>query len=473
MSERHFHPTDATGTEVAERSLTLLLDEAIGGANAPDCADEVLAALASRSSGAPGPRERRWPGLAAAVLVAAALGVVFLLHSSPKADPVPATELRQDRPLPDPVRVYSRADVERLPADTQSVHGTFLPLEAVRALGRLRKLRALDLSVPSRYSIDAKSPPPPKLDAAMVAAIAELRGLEVLRLDRQPGNDLRPLGRLTELRVLSLAGGGADARTLQSLQVLPHLFEIDLRGCRSVDDSAVEALTKFPELRVLRLGMLSWLRPASLCAVLRATRKLEVLDLASVDPRMSAFSRRKAPADAGVDARVVAEIAKLKRLRELDVSNCKRIDDAMLAELAHCTALRRLALGGCDAVTDRGLTALPAELTDLSLDLTAVTGSGLARFPDLVSLGLVHTVQLDPEQVSRFLRGPARRTLHEFRLCSQRPEFARVLDDLPRCTELRVLNLSSNAWMTNAHVGALESLAPRLQRLSLFGVGGV
>ena len=81
----------------------------------------------------------------------------------------------------------------------------------------------------------------------------------------------------------------------------------------------------------------------------------------------------------------------LPHLQQLDLSACRRVEDADLQELHSMPGLRVLSLHGCELVTNRGLAAVAAMplLSSLSLyNCCKVTDTGVRKLHGLTSLDI-------------------------------------------------------------------------------------
>lgn len=86
----------------------------------------------------------------------------------------------------------------------------------------------------------------------LIAAKETLRDLDLseLRIDSQ---GIRPLVHFTNLRSLGLWNGSFDDEGFAQLEVLTKLQELDLEGCTSLTDAAMNTVAKLTDIRKLKL----------------------------------------------------------------------------------------------------------------------------------------------------------------------------------------------------------------------------
>jgi predicted Ser/Thr protein kinase len=413
-----------TARDPADRPAT---PAEVAAALAPFCpADEVR------------PTRRRWPLVAAALLLAAALlaggialrprpvevgqtlvrppEVIAPPISRPKAPVEPAVpvvsaeeaetlvvkrggRVRRDRSLPG--RPVVQVVLSGRPAtdDDLAVLSAFPDLEVLdlsrtqvtdagmRRLAGLKRLRELVLF---KTAVG---------DAGM-QAVGQLTALETLELQFTGVGDAG-LGRLTglaRLRDLSLvrtrvtSAGMAHVARLKSLAALrldmtavtdeglgrltglSGLTCLTLFGARRVGDEGMKSVARFPRLQTL-----------DLCTT-RVTDR-GVKDLAGLVRLKSLRLSARGVTDEGVRL-----LAPLTGLQLLDVGNTQ-VTDAGLRELARLPELTDLNLQGLSGVTDAGLDDLArlSRLRSLILCRTAVTDAGVRKltgFPALTYVNL-------------------------------------------------------------------------------------
>lgn len=364
---------DDTAATLADRRLEWLLEEALSGRACPDLSAAVLERVA-RTAELEAPQSRRW---AAALLIlgAAIVGTVLALRR-------PSTDGSAQDPGPEPQRVRSAADIERLPRDTTSVVGINVVDADLAPLPRLTSLHTLDLS---RREEDAAGDwPPVRITDAGLVHVAKCTSLRTLNLSDATeitAHGLRTLAALPHLEHLVLRNR-VDGAALRELSTYPALRIVDASWCFEVAPHDFATLADCPKLEVLRLAGCHQLGAEHL-AFLQSMTKLRVLDLAELDGRTrgGGHLQRTHPADGiGVTDRVVAQVAALPALEALWLSGCRAITDASMRSLARCRSLRELRVGARTEVTAEGLDALRTlELTSLHLERAQHISESAAR----------------------------------------------------------------------------------------------
>jgi len=182
-----------------------------------------------------------------------------------------------------------------------------------------------------------------------------LKKLKALRLSGQSGATtvddagLETLGQLPQLKVLAFDFLWVSGEGLQKLNPLKGLRELYLAGTL-VGDSDLETLGNFPELRKLRLSKLSQL-----------------------------------------SGQGVTEIAKLKHLEELDLSEDSSLANADIEPLGEMTSLKKLNLWRVPISDDGVLHLKPLTgLVWLNLDNTQLSDAGLPALQGMKNLEFLH-----------------------------------------------------------------------------------
>jgi Leucine-rich repeat (LRR) protein len=169
-----------------------------------------------------------------------------------------------------------------------------------------------------------------RISDGTLALVSKLPAIEALDIanTQVTDNGLDHLITLTNLKELSLGRSRLSENALEVLRMLPTLTYLDLSGARPVppdmarrrggvgalSDSTLRALAELKDLRTLKLGY-SDITSAGLAA-LAGLDKIEKLGLESC---------------AGVDDSAVAELAKRKALKYLDVQETRFTPDGLAA----------------------------------------------------------------------------------------------------------------------------------------------
>ena len=277
-----------------------------------------------------------------------------------------------------------------------------------------------------------------------VAALAQLKQLErlALQLDELPAGIRAP-----ELQP-------ADVEVLKNLVSLQHLQFTDTRERKNrtpdvaLGDAILKAAGKLPNLRYVSFyGVGSGDAGA---AGLASAEKLEGLSLQPVE----------------LSDRVLADFARMSKLRSLSLGGKGRVSGNGLAALASLTELTELGLDG-GGIADDDLARLPPlpKLDHLSLAGSKITGPGLEalrRSPQLKMLELAGS-PLD-DAGSRFLADVTnveRLVLRRTRITDQ------ALANVAKLSQLRDLDVSNTA-ITDAGLARLRSLK-HLTEINLAG----
>jgi F-box/leucine-rich repeat protein 14 len=227
----------------------------------------------------------------------------------------------------------------------------------------------------------------------------QLNGLRRLELRAcRMLHDLSDLGFCRRLTMLDLGGCPTISdQALENLQFVPNLVHLDLNTCLDITDQGLCEVAKLSELRYLAINGCLLVKNAGM-QYLSALVKLETLDLQGC----------LMITDAGLHA-----LSSLCEMRILNLSYLVGITDAGLFALLSMTKLVSLHLDSCRKITDVGLHALRS-LPDLSsLDLSRCRGvetlcplrtvtslrfinlSGCVKVTDASLLNLVQCKDLD------------------------------------------------------------------------------
>ena len=143
------------------------------------------------------------------------------------------------------------------------------------------------------------------------------------------------------------------------------------------------------------------------------------------------------------------------------------ITDRGIGALAKLGKLRHLNLRFCRNLTDDGIASLPAGIEDLILFGCTMQGHGLGRFGRLRRLVLNSCKRTDPQTIEAIAAGKSRSTLQDLDL-SCCPNFQ--AEDLARIASLpalRKLNLRFCHWFADGDLAQLAPMRGRLEWLDL------
>lgn len=299
---------------------------------------------------------------------------------------------------------------------------------------------------------------------ARLAALKRLRSLRLLGCSKLTGTAFAELASIPGLEELSLRGSHCEIAGLQRLHRLPALRRLDLASSFGWGGEALDGIARIASLEELDLSGQFALHPEDLLHLARLQR-LRVLRLADVNGCWP-ISRHPPPdwlQERGIDDRVLAALASLTRLEELDLSRCTKLTAGGLAALAAVPNLRRLDLGQCQ-VTDALLERLPAGLTGLRLYGCDLRGTGLARFAAMEFLDLSHCRQVDDATLAVLPQ-----SLRRLDLAACSGITADGIAHLRRLTRLEHLSLSFLPALRHRALPPLRDLAT-LRRIELMGV---
>jgi Leucine-rich repeat (LRR) protein len=250
---------------------------------------------------------------------------------------------------------------------------------------------------------------------------------------------------------LALHSSNVTGEGLVHLAHCPRLSILDLSFCDAIDNSAIANLPPLHELASLNLYGLP-LSDAGLKALSNQER-LQRLSIA-----------RMAVTDEGIK-----ELGRLRALRALDVSSCKKITGAGLKQLADGNAgLQVLLLGFCGGLSDGGpgFFSRLSDLQHLNLTWTNVSDDQLADISRLKRLRVL--VLKDCRQISEagLKRLAMCRSLEDLTLEGIPSVTDAVLKELAALPKLRALDLHSCEGFMGAGLRELNRL-PELRYLNL------
>ena len=254
-------------------------------------------------------------------------------------------------------------------------------------------------------------------------SLAELKPLKTLRIiDLRVSpllNDsaLNTLAEMQPLRAVRLLGVNISDRGVIQLLKLPQLSELDVRNCRGVTKTGIEALVGKTSLKTLKLG-----GGAMGDETLAVVARLNQVTTLSLD-------------NCPITDQGLAGLAKLP-LVDLTIYQCTDVTDEGLGFLRSLQDLKRLTLrdtkakGACLALVPH-----PEKLLELNLaqsGLTDVEAVGLARFTKLEELVLSETGITDSAvETLKELTSLKSLTVAQTSLTEQ--GLRRLTDALPKC----------------------------------------
>ncbi len=476
--------------EALERRIEAGLAELLGGERCPDLSRAVSTRHRRGESVVepPEPRHRQRLLWAAALLVlglGAVLAVALLDRGGARVDESTAD---QD-PLPEPVVVHSRQEIEGLPVDTRAVQGIDLTDDDVRALARLRELASLELRCPRLVvtGLGLKTfgnGPSPSITAAGLETISQLARLRRLRMvgthrlaaalgpsaEPEAASALDGLERLPMLEELELSYFDTGATALAVLPRLANLRRLSLRANHGFAGDGLDHIARCSRLRELDLGFCQQLGGADL-ARLGNLESLEVLDLealdglnwrsATDDPHTDRLS---APADLGVTDRALDAWADLPRLRVLRIAQA-HCTEAGLAAFADSETLEELDVFGAQALGDSLPDSLPTGLRSLTVcgEFTDAFCARLrARCTALESLTMPACYRMGDAGLAELVRIG---TLRDLDLRQSRGLTPAAMDSLRAATQLRSLDLRHIDWFGDEQADELREALPELVEL--------
>ena len=219
---------------------------------------------------------------------------------------------------------------------------------------------------------------------------ANLRELDV-GITQITDTSLEHLEGLAHLEKLSLGGNRIGQSGLIFLQYLSALKHLDLSGAQ-ITDSGVWSVT-LTDLNINRIATLKGLEVLNLAAadngyvaaigdgVPRLRNRIQITDLSLPElktlPRLRSLDLSRSE----VTAKGLTELAEARKLENLVLAYCERVEDDAARALLGINALRSLDLSHTK-LTDAGLAQLEkhAGLKNLYVSGTAVTPAAVAHF---------------------------------------------------------------------------------------------
>ena len=395
------------GEEVFARRLEAGLREVVGDERAPDVLDAVLARAAAgdrgdaRPDAAPRLARARWLALAAVFLIGllTVVGVALLQRAAGEPPDERAPAMPQD-PRGAIVEVAAVDDIRALPQQTEAVQVRNLDDAAVAdVVDRCPSLETLQIwcSTASRREGDRAAVSVTDGALAAIAGLPRLRRLELYGTVHVTGSGLRELERLPVLEVLRLENFDVADEHLATLARLPSLRELSLAFNHVLGPGGIVAIGRCVGLRRLSLRATPG-QPRGSYAPLAGLRELEELNLDGVNVMTRGFAdeataRRLGWRNGGEPLRgggvrmdvlqdwprlrtlslhvaleLEADVGRLlreryPRLRTLDLSGCRNVDDTTIAHLVGMASLRELRIDDCPRVGEPAMDLLVASRT--------------------------------------------------------------------------------------------------------------
>lgn len=301
---------------------------------------------------------------------------------------------------------------------------------------------------------------------------------------------------------LSRCAGGVTVSLLAPIASLSNLRELSLSGCDEVVDGCIPFLTALTRLRSLSLAGCWRLTDSALITLAQPTiygspssPQLTTLDLSgctglssvglqlflrgSGGHALSSLYLEDCVVDDGhppnrrvVDNSILAEIAALPSLTDLNLAGNSVIDAIGVAHLTSLSSLESLDLGGCSQLGDAAIGQLSklTALRRLDLSVTAVTDACLSRvllrLCHLRSLQISSCDGLAGHSIRRF--GETAPQLEELSLRSNVSVTDSSLQGLTALTGLRSLDLGYCVAISDQGLSFLSHLQ-KLESLSLSG----
>ena len=133
---------------------------------------------------------------------------------------------------------------------------------------------------------------------------------------------------------------------LNNLALLKHL---DVTACKKLSDTGLSQVVRFPELRVLHLGMLPDLTDTGIIAIASNNPSIEELDL----------SQNGAVTDEAIE--IVTK--RLRRLQNLNLFGCDKITDKSIQMIVkNCPRLKHIDVSFCNGVSETEMDTLENNL---------------------------------------------------------------------------------------------------------------
>ncbi len=376
---------------VQDRQVHSGLREIASGIEPPDLTDRILDRWQEEQS-RPQPGAGRTRLAAAAAIVFGSAIVLAVASGAFDPEPAPVTPTGGEQ-----FRTYHVArvdEIEALPVDARSVvvqAATDADLTALAkrcpelwhlSLGGFRSQRATTVT-----------------DTGMreIGRLSKLRSLDMSRATKITDRGLRELETLPTLRSLTFGGALTTSIDFAVLGRIPSLVELDLSTPAMIENEDLAHVVTLTGLQ--KLSLANWpMAKTDLLEKLGELDDLRVLDLDNVTgtPRSRSFRDRTRREGYGVTDDVLARLAKLPRLESLGIAGCevsnvairnladqrrltaidvsynKAFDDATLSSILDSCALRVLHIDRCDALTAEVLPALLRETTLETLHMSVL-----------------------------------------------------------------------------------------------------
>ena len=266
------------------------------------------------------------------------------------------------------------------------------------------------------------------------------------------------------LKGLRLAVSSVPQATLAELASLTGLEELFLQDAATDDAGITALLTAMPNLRRLTLRRLNNVTDDGLAAIARAGN-LDVVALIEMNQLTTA----------GLEP-----LARLPRLRSLDLRNCGRLTVEDFGRLADFKTMAEVKLGGpavSDAVADiiiclpqvRSLTIEDAEISGAFLDKLATDKATVER---LETLAFARCYGITDEALAAIGKFSNLQTLSLRDIMLSGQFLVKLREEGKALLSLTSLTVT-NAFLDDAAIGQLPTVAPNLERLDLRGNPGI
>lgn len=251
------------------------------------------------------------------------------------------------------------AQLSKLPALRRLTLGDCqqLTAEGISTLGKMNALEFMELSENGKSL---------RLDA--VSNLHKLEHLRINRFKELSRTQVNALCKLPKLRSLAICSiQSIDDTCLQDASQFWHVEKLDLSGCVDISDEGVRHLSDVPSV-----DLSGCVRLTDACLDSLTDCEQIRLDGCILVAGRGLRYLRDAP-----------------RLKYLSLRDCPKIESRHLRRLGKSCLLHELDLSGCVRVDDEGLQFLEGNrLRALMVARTAVQGSAVARFSNLVHLDL-------------------------------------------------------------------------------------
>jgi F-box and leucine-rich repeat protein 2/20 len=204
-----------------------------------------------------------------------------------------------------------------------------------------------------------------------------------------------------------------DPEIVNVIHKCPNLISIDLKGSNSFNDN-LNALP--PNLKEINLSYCSWIDDQTFEKIVSLCPNLEKLSLAH---------------DNSLTFVGLSQLANLPRLQQIDLEDCKAVDDEGLKLVAQsASSLENVSLRNCNKITDQGVSDAVRwwrRLTTLDLSRCPDVGDGALfeigrHCPELHELRLVRCREITTKGVDEILRSLHRLQLLDLTSCYLKTE---------------------------------------------------